>query len=215
VDDFWEAEEEVDNWDVYPPSDDEFSLQNESPPPPPLSNTALSSSSRVHQPEITDGTVKPSQKQITRGLDKNETQFNKRNDTQSRLHRKPRHTLADAVLLSALAPDRPGLARQNDDLSPTDTHSSAEIPSFTELIDGSFHPMAPANLDFTRLVGSSLDTLDVRRREHYSAETTTTLSISVKSTISEDLSREDKDRGAKLRYLQKRLERQTLGSYKA
>lgn len=47
------------------------------------------------------------------------------------------------------------------------------------------------------------------------AGTTVSSGIMVKSTISEDLSRDDKDQGAKLRYLQKRLERPTLRSLQA
>ncbi|KAF3390954.1 hypothetical protein DPV78_011195 [Talaromyces pinophilus] len=53
--------------------------------------------------------------------------------------------------------------------------------------------------------------VDVKQRERSPrTETSTPWSISLKSTISEDLSRHDKDQGAKLRFLQKRLDRETL-----
>lgn len=55
--------------------------------------------------------------------------------------------------------------------------------------------------------------VDMMQRERSPiAATSNPWSISLKSTISEDLSRQDKDQGAKLRYLQKRLDGETLKS---
>jgi hypothetical protein len=55
----------------------------------------------------------------------------------------------------------------------------------------------------------------VQRERSATAETTSSLRITVKPTISEDLSRQDKDQGAKLRYLQQKLARPTRGSFDA
>lgn len=55
----------------------------------------------------------------------------------------------------------------------------------------------------------------VQRERSAAAETTSSLRITVKPTISEDLSRQDKDQGAKLRYLQEKLVRPTMRSLDA
>lgn len=196
--------------------DDKSSLQSEAPSPPPLSNPALSSSGWVDQRETTGGSGKPESKKKKEKLGEEEIPVLKRNGTQSRLHRKPRSTLADTVLLQHLAPDKPDIASRIGDSSPLLTLDNPTFPKVTSIgeILRSIYTSAPGNFGLGEQTGTSLDALDVRRRERYSAERMTTSSISIKSTISEDLSREDKDRGAKLRYLQKRHERQTLGSYK-
>lgn len=189
----------------------------ESPPPPPLSNTALFSSGRVDQTEITGGSDKPKPKSKHEKweLGGDKTPVVKRSETQSQRRRR--------LEVETLPLDKPRIDRQMGDSSRSVTPDLNPPEASMTPIGVSFET-GPDDFDITGRVGhstfdiwrgaQSTGTLDVRRIERYSAGRMTTSSISIKSTISEDLSREEKDRGAKLRYLQKRHEGQTLGSYK-
>lgn len=189
-------------------SNDKPSLQIGSRPPHLLPDSTIIIYRPVNKDKTTDDTAKPSQSQRKWKLGEDET----RGDTGSHRRRRKIASMADAVLLNALSPNNPDIDRtQGSPPSTPDSLSSLELPNFAAPVGSSVNPLGPDSFDIT---GSSRDTLDARRREQYSAETTTAWSISVKSTISEDLSRDDKDRGAKLRYLQKRHERQTLGLYR-
>lgn len=186
---------------------DKFSLRNGPRPPPPSSKSALSFSRSVIQDATMKETAKPSQSQKKWALGEDEM----RSDTHSRRRRlrETKPSLADEVLLNSSAPKNSVYARvPRPETTPlaSDRLSAPEIP--TSVPQSILPDLLPESLSFD-IHASPQDTLDVRPREHNSAETTTTWTTSVKSTISEDLSRDDKDRGAKLRYLQKRNERQT------
>lgn len=190
--------------------DDKFSLRNRPWPPPPLSNSALSLSRSVNQDEATNDTAKPSQRQTKWELGEDET----RSDTQGRRGRlRELPSVAEITSLDSLAPDKPGIARLDRLGSPPLALDNLSAPEITTLspLDNSVNSTGHGSFD---IHGNPQDALDIRRREHYSVETTTAWSISVNPTISEDLSRDDKDRGAKLRYLQKKHERKTLGLYR-
>lgn len=158
----------------------------------------------MDQTEITGGSDKSKHKKWDLGQDK--TPVVKRSETQSQQPRR--------LELETLPLDKPRIDRQMGDSSRSVAVADILNPPEPSYPIGVSFERRPDDFVITGRVGHSTGTLDVRRIERYSAGRMTTSSISIKSTISEDLSREEKDRGAKLRYLQKRHEGQTLGSYK-
>lgn len=186
--------------------DDIFPSRNEPQPPAPLphSEGSFSRVRSVNQVRtIVDvETTNLSQRQRKWELGEDEM----RSDTHSRHRRlrEPKPSLADVVLLNSSAPQDPDLARLARQESPPS--DKIRLPTISEILSSDVDQMGTIGVSS---ILNPEDTLTARQRNLDSAETTTTWNISVKSSISEDLSRDDKDRGAKLRYLQKRHERQT------